>query len=1269
MVLNDVPPELDRTRSSAGPAPVVSAAPATVGERLGDYVLEHRIGAGGMGEVFAARHVQTNQRVALKTLSTTVARRLYRFKREYRALADVTHSNLVAMHELVIPENGAAFYTMELIDGGVPIVDWIRDGATPGSMPDLDRLREALRQLLAGVEHIHAHDCIHRDLKPANVLVTAAGRVVVLDLGLVFEQAEPIKGVTSEGQVLGTPSHMAPEQALCLPLGPGTDLYAVGVMLFESLTGRLPPTAMERLLDESSETSPDPKAHTEGIPEPLHRLCRQLLALKLDERPSAAQVLEQLAGGSSRPSVSERIFVGREPELAALHEAFTKLETEPGLVVVHLQGPSGHGKSRLCQQFRRQVQARGAIVLHSRCRQQETVPYKGMDGVVDALSGHLRCLPLAERRALQPPHHDVLVRLFPVLDDLWPASSSRRTIEPPMLRRLGNFMLVDLFRRVGQTGPLVVHIDDVQWADRDAVDLLGQFASNDESDHRPAMILLLSYRSGTEQVERSAALRALLASERLAGRSATILELGALSFEDAQSMARALLPSGSTQVPPADEAQIEAIAMRAKGSPLFIKQLVRGGDLSASDSDSDLDRIVAQSLRGLGDEARRLLETVAVFGRPLSVEVAAAVSECVRPEATTADLDRRGLLVRANIEGHAHIEAAHDRVREVLLASLSAHERAERHWALGQALRQRGEGEGEGQAPRLFAIADQLGAGLDARRAGLPSDERLELAALQHRAGQQCLDAAAWEAARRYLRCAHDLLQPWMPQARAGKGPVELCSTVMFARAKAEHALDVDRGLALGESMMEWELAPLEYGRVVEWVVFRLITVGEVERGVEAALRGARRLGLRVPPRISWTRAGWSFLLGWRAMKRSGLLTGKMLVSTTEPRARARAIVIGVATLTGVFHVSDFKRGLWLLGQYGQLVRSHGAHDIHRCLHLWILVAMIRGRVGQARAMLRVMQQILEDPNAPFRAAGDVKYLLTVLLGMFHPMKEVYPRIREYHEQLRRIAPESTVEAIASSFCGNSFGYMTPKELKHVLRSERARPGRMPTTVSRFKDEVYVEISRLLTEGGPVAFDPRQYSGWGEVLRVRATMLYTVVAVMLGDFDTASALGTHVPQRYERFFVASAVCPLYAMASVIAQLEPRSSGRARRSGGSIRRHKAVARKYAAMCPENFGPMRLLIKAEEAAARGRDQDAIHHYEHARLQAADYGWHSVAGIAAHRLARVALRRGSSLVARAAFEAAQAAYTAWEAPAVVRVIEAERAIAGLDSALPGA
>src|SRR5207302_5179325 len=185
---------------------------------------------------------QLQREVALKLLRRASGRDLYRFKREFRALADIVHPNLVALHELHAA-GGDWYFTMELVEG-VSFIDWVRPSRYQGpqrarsdiaaSPFDEQRLRGALVQLTDALIALHEAGKLHRDLKPSNVLVTGSGRLALLDFGLVASVAEG----NPERLAVGTPVYMSPEQAADQPLGEPSDWYSVGAMLYEALTGR-----------------------------------------------------------------------------------------------------------------------------------------------------------------------------------------------------------------------------------------------------------------------------------------------------------------------------------------------------------------------------------------------------------------------------------------------------------------------------------------------------------------------------------------------------------------------------------------------------------------------------------------------------------------------------------------------------------------------------------------------------------------------------------------------------------------------------------------------------------------------------------------------------------------------------------------------------------------------------------------------------------------------------------------------------------------------
>ena len=212
------------------------------------FDIRRRLGAGGMGIVYEALDKQRGAAVALKTLKRLDAAMLYRFKREFRFLADVVHPNLVQLYEL-FSAGDEWFFTMELIDG-VSFLDHVRPGdavatsasrgstasldsaPVPGTEPagvrrgtvDLERLRPALLQLARGVAALHRAGRLHRDLKPSNVLVDREGRVVICDFGLVTDLGERVND--SQLHVVGTAAYMAPEQATGGALTVATDWSA-----------------------------------------------------------------------------------------------------------------------------------------------------------------------------------------------------------------------------------------------------------------------------------------------------------------------------------------------------------------------------------------------------------------------------------------------------------------------------------------------------------------------------------------------------------------------------------------------------------------------------------------------------------------------------------------------------------------------------------------------------------------------------------------------------------------------------------------------------------------------------------------------------------------------------------------------------------------------------------------------------------------------------------------------------------------------------------
>ncbi|MBI4514339.1 MAG: protein kinase [Deltaproteobacteria bacterium] len=630
------------------------------------------LGSGSIGVVYRVHDLESETDVALKTVRVPAPDRLYSLKQEFRALAGIVHPNLIELYELFVAGE-SCFFTMELVDGigfAEAVAAGLRDGGKGLEVAALSVLCQHVRQVVAGLSAVHEAGKLHRDVKPSNIMVTTGGRIVVLDFGL----ATALHLTGELDGFGGSPAYMAPEQAWGRPLTPAADWYALGVVLYEALTGELPFTGSPARIIRDKARPPlrSARALRPDIPAALDELITALLHSDPMQRPGAAQILECLAecdGGrapSPPPAQSPESspFVGRENEMACLAELFAAVRAGAAPVVAHVVGPSGIGKTALAQRFIDGVGGE-ALVLRGRCRPQESVPYNALDAVVDALSRHLLSLSDDEVARLGRLHPAELAQLFPVLRRVALFSAQPPPeAEPHEIRRRGVAALRELLRGLGKTRPVIVWVDDVQWSDIDSALLLLDLLRGAEA---PRMLLLLSYRSEAEVPF----LRAWEEhSEDLRQLRSEVVQLAALS------PAESLMLAGRLR---GDAQGAQRIAAEAAGSPFLLCELAR---LSAAPSAPRADEhapasaladVVSRRLQPLAPAARRLLEVVAVAARPIERELALRVAHLGAPgRPVVARLADSCLLRSAVINESVQIEPYHDRIGEALLASLPA---------------------------------------------------------------------------------------------------------------------------------------------------------------------------------------------------------------------------------------------------------------------------------------------------------------------------------------------------------------------------------------------------------------------------------------------------------------------------------------------------------------------------------------------------------------------------------------------------------------------
>jgi serine/threonine protein kinase/tetratricopeptide (TPR) repeat protein len=280
-----------------------------IGRLLGHYRVLKQLGSGGMGDVYVAEDTQLDRRVAIKVPRVDVAGspdRRVRFRREAKAAAALNHPNIVHLYS-VEEHDGVLFLTMELVDGRS-----LREILSAGRLA-VPRAVALGIQIAEALECAHAAGILHRDLKPANVMITADDRVKVLDFGLakLFEPASGgtadaatvVQQLTSEGMTVGTTGYMSPEQALGRSVDPRTDLFALGVVLFEMTTGQapFPGETLIAVLDQLlHQQPPSPQAVNPAVPEWLAAVIERTLEKDLDRRyGSASELLADLRRGDA----------------------------------------------------------------------------------------------------------------------------------------------------------------------------------------------------------------------------------------------------------------------------------------------------------------------------------------------------------------------------------------------------------------------------------------------------------------------------------------------------------------------------------------------------------------------------------------------------------------------------------------------------------------------------------------------------------------------------------------------------------------------------------------------------------------------------------------------------------------------------------------------------------------------------------------------------------------------------------------------------------
>ncbi len=690
----------------------------------GRYAIDRPLGEGGRGVVYRARDTALDRPVAVKVLKLEGLDddSYARFVNEAQIAARLTHPNIVALYDMG-REGGRPYLVMELVDGSSLRGILSTQAGHPLGLAQLLGYAEETAQAL---EYAHDKGVLHRDVKPENILVTHEGHVKLMDFGLARALDRP--RLTTVGTMVGTPAYMAPENALGAEADARSDLYSLGVVVYEMATGSPPfrsPDSLKLIYSHIRDNPGAPSRLNAQLPSALESIILRLLAKDPADRYRSAKELRRAleevhrqrtevlgaqpvngtpaAPGTPAGSAGDSIrtptpeyrrslpLVGRETEVVTLKGFVDGLLRGEGTTVL-LTGEAGIGKTRVSDEMKAYAALRGARVLTGRCQESEGgAPYAPW---VQLLQQVIRDATPAELKRWVGPYSDALAKLAPELGEKVPVGP-QGPLGPAEQQQTRLFEGVTQFLlAVSHETPVILDVCNLNWADPGSLEVIHHVA---RAAHHQFAMLYLTYRD-TEVEEDSPLSDLLLELNR--ERLARMITLRRLSRED---VSRMIADTFEREVTPEF---LDLVYSRTGGNPFFVEEVLRSlveeGSIYRSDAGrwerkpiaeieipNSVRKVIERRLNRLDEEGHQVLRVAAVQGNEFRFDVLERV--LAADEARLIDVVERCLKSRLVKERRISPRrvAYHftdERVRDVLYAEMSAIRRSRYHLKTAQAL-------------------------------------------------------------------------------------------------------------------------------------------------------------------------------------------------------------------------------------------------------------------------------------------------------------------------------------------------------------------------------------------------------------------------------------------------------------------------------------------------------------------------------------------------------------------------------------------------------
>lgn len=669
-------------------------------ETIGPYRVIEKMTEGAMGRIYKVE--KDGHILALKIPKIKDVAGVGRFRREAAAIARLNHENLVRVVDIGEFEN-EPFIAMELVEGE-NLQTTIR-----GELPQFDELLRIATSIASALSEIHRFRMIHRDIKPSNVMIDRAGKVKVLDLGLVENTVDFVESDT-KNSIIGTFEYSSPEQLGMLkrPVDARSDLYSLGVTLFELATGRLPfvaPTRAELLQMHAAIIPPKINELKEDINPVLAEIIAKLLEKDPDNRYQSAQGLiydlknfkdldsRFRAKGAVALGTNDGFFlqnslplIGREDELASLQRSWQSLSQKTGCFVL-IEGEGGLGKSRLGQEVVSTARQEGALILTAKCQSLGNSTALGpIREICDNLVDVLFKLPAEESHDFESKVRSAAKDVEGILKQLSRGFNilfkDHETIAVDS-NKFGDEAAQFFAKLSNAFGKVLFLIDDIQWIDNSSIEILEKFSGHLKES--PTLVLLTA-RNDLESEKRLNEFKNIFINS-----IAQTITLKPLSLDAVDTLIAHYLGGKHLERP-----FVFKINSAANGNPFAIGEFIRSLSDSAHlrlengswtiDPDrlrdinlsKDVFQLILGRLKNLDTRVGEILSYGAIIGNRFDYRLLSEILG-IEEDKLIYYIQVASEQNLINLSEGTVYQFVHDRIKEALLSSLSPEETAKRN--------------------------------------------------------------------------------------------------------------------------------------------------------------------------------------------------------------------------------------------------------------------------------------------------------------------------------------------------------------------------------------------------------------------------------------------------------------------------------------------------------------------------------------------------------------------------------------------------------------